>query len=110
MNVHKKHNATRNRRTQRTTAKLTGSAERPRLSVCRSNRGLYVQLIDDAAHHTLAAASIRELGVAATGKPKVEQGQLLGALIAKKAKEQKIEKAVFDRRSYRFHGRVKAVA
>lgn len=110
MNVHKKQNMTIARRSARTRARITGSAERPRLTIFRSNKGLYVQLVDDAARRTVAAASTGELGAAATGKPKVEQGQLLGALIAKKAKEAKITAAVFDRGSYRFHGRVKAVA
>jgi large subunit ribosomal protein L18 len=110
MNAHKKQNATKDRRTRRTRAKVAGSADRPRLAVFRSNRGMYVQLIDDMKGHTLAAASTSELGKEAAGKAKVEQGQLLGALIAKKAKEQKVSRAVFDRRGYRFHGRVKAVA
>jgi len=110
MNTHKKHNETIARRTQRGRAKLDGTAERPRLAVFRSNKGMYVQLIDDAKRHTIAAAHTRELAKEGASKPKVEQGTLLGALIAKKAKEHKIDKAVFDRRGYRFHGRVKAVA
>ncbi len=110
MNAHKKQNETKARRVKRTRARITGSSDRPRLAVFRSNKGLYVQLIDDTKGHTIAAAHTRELGKEGTTKPKVNQGQLLGALIAKKAKEHKIDRAVFDRGSYRFHGRVKAVA
>jgi len=101
-------NSQRARRSNRTRAKIAGTAERPRLSIFRSNRTLYAQLIDDAAHHTIAAASTAQLEDAK--KPKVEQGTMLGTLIAERAKAAGITQAVFDRGSYRFHGRVKAVA
>lgn len=103
-------NTQRARRAARTRAKVRGTAERPRLTVFRSNRALYAQVIDDARHMTLAAASTAQLGKDAAGKPKVEQGMLLGALIAEKAKAANVTAAVFDRGSYRFHGRVKAIA
>ena len=101
-------NSQKIRRARRTRAKIAGSAERPRLSIFRSNRALYAQLIDDATHRTLAAASTAQLEV--KGKAKVEQGTLLGALIAERAKAAGDTSAPFDRGSYRFHGRVKAIA
>jgi len=101
-------NAQRARRVRRTRAKILGTAQRPRLAVYRSNRYIYAQLIDDAAGRTLAAASYRELE--GKKKTKTEQAAELGALIAKKAKDAGIAAAVFDRRSYQYHGRVRAVA
>ncbi len=95
------------RRASRTRAKVRGTAERPRLTVFRSNVSLYAQLIDDSRHVTIAAASTKQVDQKAA---RVQQGALLGAMIAGKAKEAGISSAVFDRGSYRFHGRVKAVA
>lgn len=86
--------------------KITGTAERPRLSVFRSNRYLYAQLIDDANGHTLASASTK--GQAA-GTP-VEQGREAGKALAEAAKAAGIEAVVFDRNGYRYHGRVQALA
>lgn len=97
----------RQRRASRTRAKIRGTAERPRLTVFRSNTALYAQLIDDTKHATLAAASTKQVDQKVS---RVEQGTLLGKLMAEKAKEAKITSAIFDRGSYRFHGRVKAVA
>lgn len=101
------YNAQRTRRTNRTRAKISGTADRPRLTVFRSNTTLYVQLIDDTRHATIAAASTKLVDQKV---PRVEQGTLLGALIAEKAKAVNVSAAVFDRGSYRFHGRVKAIA
>ena len=103
-------NSQRIRRAHRTRAKLTGSAERPRLSIFRSNRAIYAQLIDDARQTTLAAASSAMLDASAAKKTKAEQATLVGALIAERAKKAGVSAAIFDRGSYRFHGRVKAVA
>lgn len=100
-------NKTRDRRSARTRAKITGTAERPRMSVFRSNKALYVQLIDDAKHATIAAASTKQVDQKVSP---VEQGTLLGTMIAEKAKAANVTAAIFDRGSYRFHGRVKAVA
>ncbi len=107
---HTLQNSQRTRRASRTRAKIRGTAERPRLTVFRSNVSLYVQLIDDSKHATLAAASTAQLDASAAKKSKVEQGTLLGALIAERAKAAGVTNAIFDRGSYRFHGRVKAVA
>ena len=87
--------------------KISGTAERPRMSVFRSNKQIYVQLIDDLGGKTLAAAS--SLGM--TEKlPKKEQAAKVGELIAKKAQEAGITTVVFDRNGYLYHGRVKEVA
>lgn len=90
--------------------KVTGTAQKPRLSVFRSNADIYCQLIDDVNGVTLAAASSREKDIAAQKLPKVEKSKLVGASIARKAKEIGIEKAVFDRGGNLYHGRVKSVA
>jgi len=91
-------------------AKIRGTAQKPRLSVFRSNRDIYVQLIDDDNGVTLAAASSREKDIAAQAGNKVEKSKLVGESIARKAKEIGIENVVFDRGGNLYHGRVKAVA
>ncbi|MCI5080977.1 MAG: 50S ribosomal protein L18 [Saprospiraceae bacterium] len=102
--------AKRRRRIQyRIRKKVYGTAERPRLSVFRSNRDIYCQLIDDLRGHTLAAASSREAGIP-KDKPKVEQSKEVGKRLADKAKGINIESVVFDRSGYLYHGRVKALA
>jgi large subunit ribosomal protein L18 len=95
------------RRHLRVRKKISGTAERPRLSVFRSNRHIYAQLIDDLAGRTLVAASDRE--VAATGT-KTERARAVGKLIAERARQAGIERAVFDRGGRLYHGRVAAVA
>ncbi|HVU83633.1 MAG TPA: 50S ribosomal protein L18 [Puia sp.] len=90
--------------------KVSGTAEMPRLSVFRSNSEIYVQLIDDVQGKTLAAASSRDKDIAAQKVTKTEKSKMVGASIARKAKELGIEKAVFDRGGNLYHGRVKAVA
>ncbi|MCB0587099.1 MAG: 50S ribosomal protein L18 [Phaeodactylibacter sp.] len=90
-------------------SKIKGTAERPRLSVFRSNREIYCQAIDDVQGHTLFSASSREDGVPKDGKP-VERAKKVGELIAERAKEHNIENVVFDRSGYLYHGRVKSLA
>ncbi|HZK63974.1 MAG: 50S ribosomal protein L18 [Puia sp.] len=90
--------------------KISGIADKPRLSVFRSNNEIYVQLIDDLQGRTLASASSREKDIAAQKVTKTEKSKLVGAAIARKAKELGIEKVVFDRGGNLYHGRVKAVA
>ncbi len=90
--------------------KIAGTAQKPRLSVFRSNKDIYVQLIDDDAAVTLAAASSRDKDIAAQTGTKTEMSKLLGQAIARKAKELGLEAVVFDRGGYLYHGRVKAVA
>lgn len=99
----------RQRRKNRIRAKISGTKERPRLSVFKSNKGLYLQLIDDSIGKTLVSAKVSELKVKKETK-KTDQGFELGKFLAAKAKEKGIEKIVFDRGGYKFHGRVKAVA
>ena len=96
------------RRRRRVRAKVNGTAERPRISVFRSNRGIAAQLVDDVAGKTLAAvqwteAELRDL-------PRSEQSSKAGELLAQRAKAAGIERAVFDRGGYQYHGRVKAFA
>ncbi len=97
----------RGRRKGRVRAKVSGTAGCPRLSVFRSNRGIYAQLIDDEIGKTLAAVSALEMKSQAK---KIDAGFELGKLIAKKAAEKGINNAVFDRNGYKYHGRVKALA
>ena len=90
--------------------KISGSSSKPRLSVYRSNRDIYVQLIDDENGITLASASSRQADIAAQKKNKVEISKMVGTAIAKKSDELGIKAVVFDRSGYIYHGRVKAVA
>ena len=96
------------RRRRRVRAKVRGTAERPRLSVFRSNRGIQAQVIDDVAGRTLAAVNWTEADL--RGLKPMEQATRAGALIAERAKAAGIDTAVFDRGGYRYHGRVKALA
>jgi len=100
--------ARRLKRRRRVRAKVRGSAERPRISIFRSNRGIFAQLIDDDAGHTLAAVNWIEDDLRSL-KP-MEQASRAGTLLAERAKAAGIETAVFDRGGYRYHGRVKALA
>lgn len=110
MKAQKKLNAKRARRTARTKATMRGTKERPRLAVRRSNRYFYAQLIDDVKGNTLVAVSSLGVGKGAEKKTKSVDAFTVGELLGKKAKEKGITVAVFDRRSYKFHGRVKSFA
>jgi large subunit ribosomal protein L18 len=98
----------RERRHRRVRGKVRGTAERPRLAVFRSNRGIEAQLIDDAEAKTLAAASW--LHLKGFNGSKTEQATQVGKLLAQNAKKAGVERAVFDRGGYLYHGRVKALA
>ena len=87
-----------------------GSAQKPRLSVFRSNNEIYVQLIDDRGGQTLASASSKDKDIVAQKGTKTEKSKLVGATIARKANELGVKEVRFDRGGYLFHGRVKAVA
>jgi large subunit ribosomal protein L18 len=89
---------------------VKGTPERPRLSVFRSNKQIYAQLIDDENGKTLVAASSREKDIDNDKITKIEQAAKVGALIAEKAKAAGIESVVFDRNGYLYHGRVKNLA
>ena len=96
------------RRRRRVRAKVRGTADRPRLSVFRSNRGVFAQLVDDEAARTLAGVAWTEPELRTLSR--MEQAKRAGEVLAQRAKEAGIETCVFDRGGYRYHGRVKAVA
>ena len=100
--------ARRLKRRRRVRAKVSGSAERPRISVFRSNRGISAQLVDDLSGRTLAAVSWTEAELRAL--PRGESAKRAGALLAERAKAAGITAAVFDRGGYQYHGHVKALA
>src|ERR1700759_4238749 len=96
------------RRRRRVRAKIAGTAERPRISVFRSNRGIFAQLIDDDAGRTLAAVNWTEAGL--RDLEPTEQANQAGRLLAQRAQASGLSAAVFDRGGYQYHGRVKALA
>jgi large subunit ribosomal protein L18 len=96
------------RRRRRVRARIRGNADRPRLSVYRSNRGVFAQLIDDDTGRTLAAASWTEPELRKLDS--MEQAKRAGTLLAERAKAAGVETCVFDRGGYRYHGRVAAIA
>jgi large subunit ribosomal protein L18 len=103
----------RKRRHVRVRAKVSGTAQRPRLNVFRSSAHIYVQVIDDMAGHTLAAASDLDedvLKAVGDGAPKTARAKAVGQVIAERAKNIGIETVVFDRGGFLYHGRIKAVA
>lgn len=90
--------------------KISGSSAKPRLCVFRSNKDIYVQLIDDASGTTIAAASSRQKDIAAQKGNKVTTSKMVGESIARKSQDLGIKDVVFDRSGYLYHGRIKAVA
>src|SRR5689334_9923599 len=100
------------RRHLRVRKRVGGIAERPRLSIFRSNIHIYAQVIDDAAGRTLAAASSKDTSLlqALSGKPKIDRAKAVGKLIAERAKAAGIDKVVFDRGGFKYHGRIQALA
>ncbi len=108
MNKAKLKQAAKQRRVRRVRSKIKGTADCPRLTVRRSLKHTYVQVIDDAAGKTLAAVSDSEME--AKGLSKLEVAALIGKAVAEKVKTKGIASVVFDRRDKRYHGRIKAVA
>jgi large subunit ribosomal protein L18 len=96
------------KRRRRVRAKVHGSAERPRISVFRSNRGIFAQLIDDDSGRTLAAVNWTEPEL--RGLAAMDQARRAGEVLAERAKAAGVESAVFDRGGYQYHGRVAALA
>jgi large subunit ribosomal protein L18 len=96
------------RRRRRVRAKVRGTADRPRLSVFRSNRGIQAQLIDDVKGHTVAAVSWTEDEL--KSMPRMDQAKRAGELIAERGKQAGVEEVIFDRGGYRYHGKVRALA
>jgi large subunit ribosomal protein L18 len=108
MSIFENKKRARQRRATRVRSKVKGTAERPRLSVFRSNKAIWAQIIDDRAGRTLASAGSRQ--VEASELSKTESAAKVGALLAERAKSAGVERVVFDRGSYLYHGRVKALA
>lgn len=100
--------AARERRRRRVRGKVSGTAERPRLSVARSNSRIYAQIIDDDKGHTLAAAGSTEADL--KGLAKSDAAAAVGKLVAERARSAGVEAIVFDRNGYKYHGRVKTLA
>jgi len=102
----------RKRRHARVRAKVKGTESRPRLCVFRSSRYIYAQIIDDHIGHTLVSASALDAEISAKtdGKTKVESAELVGTLVAQRALQNGINRVVFDRGGYKYHGRIKALA
>jgi large subunit ribosomal protein L18 len=98
----------RRRRHRRVRGRVSGTAERPRLSVARSNKRIYAQLVDDERGHTLAAAGSHEAALRALKKG--EAAGEVGKLLAERGREAGVTQVVFDRGGYKYHGRVKALA
>ena len=90
--------------------RISGTEERPRLTVFRSNKQIYAQVVNDLSGHTMAAASSRESTIAEQKLNKIELAKLVGTAVAEKAKAAGIDTVVFDRNGYLYHGRVKALA
>jgi large subunit ribosomal protein L18 len=102
--------AARQKRHERIRLRLTGTTGRPRLAVFRSINQIYAQVIDDSVGHTLASASTLEQGLRDGKATKTEQAKLVGRLLAERARKAGVEKVVFDRAGFRYHGRVRALA
>ena len=102
--------AARQKRHERIRLHLEGSAERPRLAVFRSNNHIYAQVIDDASGRTLATASTVESGLRGSKETKTAEAASVGKLVAERAKSAGVERVVFDRAGFRYHGRIKSLA
>jgi large subunit ribosomal protein L18 len=102
--------AARQKRHERIRLRVAGTAERPRLAVFRSIDHIYAQVIDDTSGRTLAAASTLERELRGSTKTKTEEAAVVGRLVAERAKTAGIERVVFDRAGFRYHGRVKSLA
>ena len=98
------------KRKRRIRGKVSGDTERPRLSIYRSNKSIYVQMVDDVKGVTLASASTKDEELKGKGGKTVEGAKNLGNLIAKRALAKNIKNCVFDRSGYLYHGRIKALA
>jgi large subunit ribosomal protein L18 len=109
---HKSREDQRKHRHRRVRAKISGTAERPRLNVYRSLVNIYAQVIDDSTGHTLVSASTIDPEVAGLikGKAKSEAAKIVGEVVAKRAKDAGVSEVIFDRGGYQYHGRVRALA
>lgn len=112
MNKNKQKTQRRNKVRRRIRSKIRGTSERPRLSIYKSNKHVYAQLVDDRSGHTLAFSSTQkeEIAKEMDEKTRTEGARLVGEHLAEIAKEKGIEKAVFDRSGYRYHGVIQVLA
>ncbi len=112
MKRYNKKNVTRIQRAKSVRARLMTGTPKPRLSIYRSNKNLYIQIIDDVSRKTLASGSLKEVKAEKTKVPeaRIARAFALGKVIAEKAKKAGVTKIVFDRGSYAYHGRIKALA
>jgi large subunit ribosomal protein L18 len=110
--ITEKKTAARERRHRRVRAKVSGTAQRPRLNIFRSTDNIYAQVIDDVAGTTLVSASTidKDIAKSVAGKNKVEAAKIVGTVLAERAKSAGINAVVFDRGGYKYHGRVAALA
>ena len=102
--------AARTKRHERLRLRLSGTSERPRLAVFRSLNHIYAQVIDDANGHTVAAASSLESGLRGAEGTKTDDAKRVGQLVAERAKKAGVDKVVFDRAGFKYHGRVRSLA
>ena len=100
----------REKRHERIRLHLAGTSDRPRLAVFRSNRHIYAQVIDDSRGRTLASASTGEAELRAGTGTKTEEASVVGRLVAERARSAGVERVVFDRAGFRYHGRIKSLA
>ena len=103
-------NAAREKRHERIRLHLEGTTERPRLAVFRSLSHIYAQVIDDSSGRTVAAASTLEKELRGTKQTKTEEARVVGRLVAERAKTAGVERVVFDRAGFRYHGRIRSLA
>lgn len=106
----KSRDALRRKRHSRIRLRISGSADRPRLSIFRSAKFIYAQVIDDGTGRTVASASSREAGLAAAAVGKVDSARSVGRAVAQRAKAAGVSAVVLDRGGYRYHGRVRSLA
>jgi large subunit ribosomal protein L18 len=102
--------AARQKRHSRLRLRVAGSAERPRLAVFRSTKQIYAQVIEDVSGRTLASASSLEASLRGAGGTKTERAKQVGSLIGERAKAAGVEKVVFDRSGFKYHGRIRSLA
>ena len=106
----KSRTAARQKRHSRLRLRVAGSAERPRLAVFRSTNQIYAQVIDDASGRTLASASSLEASLRGVGGTKTERAKQVGSLIGERARAVGVERVVFDRAGFKYHGRIRSLA
>jgi large subunit ribosomal protein L18 len=102
--------ASRQKRHSRIRLRVAGSAERPRLAVFRSINQIYAQVIDDASGHTIASASSMEASLRGASGTKTERAKQVGSLIGERAKAAGVDRVVFDRAGFKYHGRIRSLA